>query len=258
MGGGQRAAVRPLPVGSDHGRCRADSEEAESNRRRHRSRDDQHLPLRLLPAHQIGNQSCRHRRSENGMTAVLERKNFLRVVAASGAGLALGLEMSTVAEAAAPGATGAASAGTIAAPSFVRSLGSRWAETGSPPSSSTRPNSVRASSPRFRCASPKNSTFRCRACASAFPQSIRNTITPVARHRDRRQQEHAVDVAGHAQSRCDRARNAGVGSRDEMERRSRDVHDRECRRDRTGRAKSQVRRSADGRGCRAGGRRTSC
>ncbi len=62
------------------------------------------------------------------------------------------------------------------------------------------------------------------------------------RMRHRRQQEHADDVAGDAQSRCDRARDAGDRGRNEMERRSRDVHDVERRRVRAGRTKGEVRR----------------
>jgi isoquinoline 1-oxidoreductase subunit beta len=53
------------------------------------------------------------------MTVALERKDFLRIVAVSGAGLSLGLEMSTAAEAAAPAAA--------AAPSFVPVA---WVEMG--------------------------------------------------------------------------------------------------------------------------------
>jgi isoquinoline 1-oxidoreductase beta subunit len=53
------------------------------------------------------------------MTIVLERKDFLRIVAVSGAGLSLGLEMSAAADAAAPAAA--------AAPSFVPVA---WVEMG--------------------------------------------------------------------------------------------------------------------------------
>ncbi len=48
---GRRAAVRLLPVGADHGRRGAARENSASHRRRHRHGDDQHLPLRHVPAH---------------------------------------------------------------------------------------------------------------------------------------------------------------------------------------------------------------
>ena len=57
---GRRAAMRLLPVRPDHGRRGAAEEEAEADRCRHRRGDDQHLPLRHLPAHPRGRASrCR-------------------------------------------------------------------------------------------------------------------------------------------------------------------------------------------------------
>src|SRR2546427_646621 len=47
---GGRPPVRLLPVGPDHGRRRAAGQEPAPLGRRHRHRDDEHLPLRHLPA----------------------------------------------------------------------------------------------------------------------------------------------------------------------------------------------------------------
>src|SRR5262245_6160396 len=51
LGRGRRAAMRLLPVGTDHGGGSAAQEEYAAERRRHRRGDDQHLSLRDLPAH---------------------------------------------------------------------------------------------------------------------------------------------------------------------------------------------------------------
>ena len=48
------AAMRVLPVGPDHGRSRAYPEKRQADRRADRRGDDQHLPLRHLPAHPQG------------------------------------------------------------------------------------------------------------------------------------------------------------------------------------------------------------
>src|SRR5262245_17144056 len=82
----RRAAVRLLPVGSDHGRRRAAGAHARALRRRHRRRHDQHLPLRDLPAHSRRDSSC-------GEGGVMERRAFLQITGTVGAGLVLGIRL---------------------------------------------------------------------------------------------------------------------------------------------------------------------
>ena len=61
---GRRAAMRLLPVRPDHGRRGAPEEKAEADRCRHRRGDDQHLPLRHVPAHPRGGASGRRERHQ--------------------------------------------------------------------------------------------------------------------------------------------------------------------------------------------------
>ena len=61
----RRPAVRLLPVRPDHGGGGAAQEQAEADRRRYRPRDDQHLPLRHLPANPRGD-SRRGKRIKGG------------------------------------------------------------------------------------------------------------------------------------------------------------------------------------------------
>src|SRR5207302_5002986 len=87
LGGGERAAVRLLPVGPGDERRRAPRLEAQSERRRHRSRDvRKHLPLRHLSAH-----PRRHQKSRKIMIENASRRDFLK---ASG-GLLLAVALPT-------------------------------------------------------------------------------------------------------------------------------------------------------------------
>src|SRR5256886_2100052 len=83
------AAVRLLPVGPDHGGGRAAREDRQSERCRHRRRDDEHLPLRHVPA-----DPRRHPpRRATGLTmsahTELTRREFLETAGAAGAGLVI-------------------------------------------------------------------------------------------------------------------------------------------------------------------------
>src|SRR6267378_2761989 len=88
--------MRLLPVGHDHGGGCAPQDESQAERRRHRLRHHQHLPLRHLPA---GARSDPRRRQgrvrEPTMTAMpkFTRRTFLISSAAVGGGLALGLRL---------------------------------------------------------------------------------------------------------------------------------------------------------------------
>src|SRR2546430_5290151 len=87
------AAVRLLPIGPDHGRRRAAREERHSERCRHRRRDDEHLPLRHVPA-----DPRRHPpRRATGLTmsahTELTRREFLETAGAAGAGLVIGFHL---------------------------------------------------------------------------------------------------------------------------------------------------------------------
>jgi len=94
------------------------------------------------------------------VTIAVDRKDFLRVVAISGAGLSLGLEMASApADAAAPA--------MAAPPAFVPVA---WVEMGNDGLTTVVINQTELGqgiTTHSRCASPKNSTSRCRACASA-------------------------------------------------------------------------------------------
>src|SRR6267142_1868605 len=88
--------MRLLPVGHDHGGGCAPQDESQAERRRHRLRHHQHLPLRHLRA---GARSDPRRRQgrvrEPTMTAMpkFTRRTFLISSAAVGGGLALGLRL---------------------------------------------------------------------------------------------------------------------------------------------------------------------
>src|ERR1700687_5221990 len=104
LGGPRRRAVRLLPVGTDHVGDRPAGEKAQAERHRHQPRDGrQHLSLRDLPAHPRGD----------------PRLVSLQSAAAPGLVLGFGWLAPTGAEAALPGAEGAA-AGPLAPNAFVR------------------------------------------------------------------------------------------------------------------------------------------
>src|SRR6266576_1253700 len=87
---GRRAAVRLLPVGADHGRRGAARENSASHRRRHRHGDDQHLPLRHVPAHPRRHPS-RRAGSVNMSAPQITRREFLET--AGVAGLVIGFHL---------------------------------------------------------------------------------------------------------------------------------------------------------------------
>ena len=64
MARARRPAMRLLPVGADHGRGGAAREDSRPERCGHRLGDDQHLPLRHLPAHSRGDPRRRRRPSQ--------------------------------------------------------------------------------------------------------------------------------------------------------------------------------------------------
>ena len=68
---------------------------AEADRRRHRRRDHQYLPLRHLPAHPRRDPRRRRRRDgrEGAVTLPVSRRSFLLSVAAAGGSLALGFDI---------------------------------------------------------------------------------------------------------------------------------------------------------------------
>src|SRR5919201_1244257 len=91
LGGGERAAVRLLPVGADHERRSAAACEQRSERRADRCRDGgQHLPLRDVPSHPRGDQARGqgHRR-KFGMIANASRREFFKTSGALVLALAL-------------------------------------------------------------------------------------------------------------------------------------------------------------------------
>jgi hypothetical protein len=118
--------MRLLPVGSDHGGGGVDARKPHPDRCRHRPGDDEHLPLRLLPPHQVGDQV----RGGARMTVALERKDFLRIVAFGGAGLRAEPRTRARVRSTPPHPRQA---------TFVAGrVGRAWAATASPPSSSTK------------------------------------------------------------------------------------------------------------------------
>ena len=70
------------------------NEQAEADRRRHRSRDHQHLPLRHLPAGARGDPRRGERVREAAMNSIpkMNRRSFVVGTAAAGGGLALGFD----------------------------------------------------------------------------------------------------------------------------------------------------------------------
>src|SRR5258706_2861309 len=88
--------MRLLPVGNDHGGGCAPQDESQAERRRHRLRHYQHLPLRHLRAGARSDPRRRQGRvTEPTMTAMpkFTRRTFLISSAAVGGGLALGLRL---------------------------------------------------------------------------------------------------------------------------------------------------------------------
>src|SRR5882672_1512769 len=88
--------MRLLSVRHDHGRRGASQDEPQADRRRHRRRHHQHLPLRHLPA---GARSDPHGRQGHRLREPImpkftfSRRKFLVSTAAVGGGLALGLRL---------------------------------------------------------------------------------------------------------------------------------------------------------------------
>src|ERR1700680_4933100 len=148
VGGPRCRAVRLLPVGTDHVGDRPAGEEAQAGRHRHRPRDGrQHLSLRDLPAHprsdprRVGAACCLRRRTMHPLMnrfhtdeqrrlmellgvresspPLLSRRVFLQSAGATGLVIGFGWLAPTGAEAALPGAEGAA-AGPLAPNAFVR------------------------------------------------------------------------------------------------------------------------------------------
>src|SRR5215207_1728889 len=87
--------MRLLPERHDHGGCRTAQEQAEADRRRHRSRAHQHLPVRHLPTSARGDSRRSERVREAHMNFVpkINRRSFVIGTAAVGGGLALGLDL---------------------------------------------------------------------------------------------------------------------------------------------------------------------
>src|SRR5437867_10048469 len=108
--------MRLLPVRTDHGGRRAAREKAAAERRRYRRGDDQHLPLRHLPAHprgrapggRNGQEGLKETTMKNTTRATnLSRRKFIVGSAATGGGLALGFKLPFIASAEAATAAGA-------------------------------------------------------------------------------------------------------------------------------------------------------
>src|SRR5436309_15478128 len=107
--------MRLLPVRADHGGRRSAPEESEAERRRYRRGDDQHLPLRHLPAHprgrapggRNGQEGLKETTMKNTTRATnLSRRKFIVSSAATGGGLALGFKLPFIASAEAAEAAG--------------------------------------------------------------------------------------------------------------------------------------------------------
>ena len=165
LGHGRRAAMRLLPVRPDHGGGGAAEEEPAPDRQGHRRGDDQHLPLRHLPAHPRGGphggrQSTADRPASRtvregamrkmtfGKGKNLSRRKFIvGSAAAAGGGLALGLSVPFAGEALAQNG----------ARRTKSTSGSRSSRTTPASSASRAPRWGRARSPAWRSSSPKSS-----------------------------------------------------------------------------------------------------
>src|SRR6185503_19329416 len=91
MGCRAGAAMRLLPVGSDHDRRGAADEDAEADRRADRHRDaGQHLPLWHLSTHSPRHQARGTSLRGGVMTKSLSRRTFLKTATAAGGGLMIG------------------------------------------------------------------------------------------------------------------------------------------------------------------------
>src|SRR5207245_5186918 len=108
--------MRLLPVRTDHGGRRAAQEKPAAERRRYRRGDDQHLPLRHLPARprgrapggRDGQEGLKETTMKNTTRATnLSRRNFIVGSAATGGGLALGFKLPFFGSAEATEAAGA-------------------------------------------------------------------------------------------------------------------------------------------------------
>src|SRR5437868_12351024 len=86
--------MRLLPERHDHGGRGIAQEQAEADRRGHRSRDHQHLPVRHLPTSTRGDPRRGERVREGIMNFVpkINRRSFFIGTAAVGGGMALGLD----------------------------------------------------------------------------------------------------------------------------------------------------------------------
>src|SRR3989449_10209880 len=86
VGRRRRPTVRLLPVGPAHGRGGVAEPHAAADGRGDRYRDEQHLPLRDVPAHPGRDPSC-------GKGGLMERRDFLQVTGTIGAGLVIGFRI---------------------------------------------------------------------------------------------------------------------------------------------------------------------
>src|SRR5437660_2671635 len=87
------APVRLLPVGPDHGGRRAAREERQSERCRDRRRDDEHLPLRHVPADPRRHPPRRAAGLTMSAHTELTRREFLETAGAAGAGLVIAFHL---------------------------------------------------------------------------------------------------------------------------------------------------------------------
>src|SRR5881398_754599 len=87
------ASVRLLPVGPDHGGRRTAREERQSERCRDRRRDDEHLPLRHVPADPRRHPPRRAAGLTMSAHTELTRREFLETSGAASAGLLIGFHL---------------------------------------------------------------------------------------------------------------------------------------------------------------------
>src|SRR6266702_822146 len=80
--------MRLLSIGPDHGGGRVARQNARPHGRTDRRRDDQHLPLRHVPAHPL-------RRASRGKGGLMERRAFLQTAGGAGAALVIGFRIPT-------------------------------------------------------------------------------------------------------------------------------------------------------------------